>query len=152
MYFVPHFGHAKVYETSIWTPCFPVSAAAALKYRLEEEVICLPVLPCVWSAGKGCSAPWLPSWKWVHTLCRIAWSTQSLSQGLQGSRHRCCLSWLCVDNDEACTSQPQQQSRQKYNKTKLQECMEIKLEGWNRKKGIAYYTFRYQMNMKVLCF
>ena len=20
MYFVPHFGHAKVYETSIWTP------------------------------------------------------------------------------------------------------------------------------------
>ena len=22
MYFVPHFGHAKVYETSIWTPCF----------------------------------------------------------------------------------------------------------------------------------
>ena len=26
MYFVPHFGHAKVYETSIWTPCFQISA------------------------------------------------------------------------------------------------------------------------------
>ena len=22
MYFVSHFGHAKVYETSVWTPCF----------------------------------------------------------------------------------------------------------------------------------
>ena len=26
MFFVPHFGHAKVYETSIWTPCFQISA------------------------------------------------------------------------------------------------------------------------------
>ena len=26
MYFVPHFGHAKVYETSIWTPCFQILA------------------------------------------------------------------------------------------------------------------------------
>ena len=26
MYFVPCFGHAKVYETSIWTPCFQISA------------------------------------------------------------------------------------------------------------------------------
>ena len=26
MYFVPRFGHAKVYETSIWTPCFQISA------------------------------------------------------------------------------------------------------------------------------
>ena len=26
MYFVPHFGHAEVYETSIWTPCFQISA------------------------------------------------------------------------------------------------------------------------------
>ena len=26
MYFVPHLGHAKVYETSIWTPCFQISA------------------------------------------------------------------------------------------------------------------------------
>ena len=26
MYFVPQFGHAKVYETSIWTPCFQISA------------------------------------------------------------------------------------------------------------------------------
>ena len=24
MYLVPHFGHAKVYETSIWTPCFQI--------------------------------------------------------------------------------------------------------------------------------
>ena len=24
--FVPHFGHAKVYGTSIWTPCFQISA------------------------------------------------------------------------------------------------------------------------------
>ena len=24
MYFVPQFGHAKVYETSIWTPCFQI--------------------------------------------------------------------------------------------------------------------------------
>ena len=23
---MPHFGHAKVYETSIWTPCFQISA------------------------------------------------------------------------------------------------------------------------------
>ena len=26
MYFVPHFGHAQVYETSIWTPCFQILA------------------------------------------------------------------------------------------------------------------------------
>ena len=26
MYFVPHFGHRKVYETSIWTPCFQILA------------------------------------------------------------------------------------------------------------------------------
>ena len=26
MYFVPHFEHAKVYETSIWTPCLQISA------------------------------------------------------------------------------------------------------------------------------
>ena len=26
MYFVPHFGHAKVCETSIWTPCFQILA------------------------------------------------------------------------------------------------------------------------------
>ena len=26
MYFVPRFVHAKVYETSIWTPCFQISA------------------------------------------------------------------------------------------------------------------------------
>ena len=26
MYLVPHFGHAKVYETSIWTPCFQILA------------------------------------------------------------------------------------------------------------------------------
>ena len=26
MNFVPHFGHAKLYETSIWTPCFQISA------------------------------------------------------------------------------------------------------------------------------
>ena len=26
MYFVPHFGHAKVYEASIWTSCFQISA------------------------------------------------------------------------------------------------------------------------------
>ena len=26
MYFEPHFGHAKVYETSIWEPCFQISA------------------------------------------------------------------------------------------------------------------------------
>ena len=26
MYFVPHFGHTKVYETSIWTPCFQIMA------------------------------------------------------------------------------------------------------------------------------
>ena len=26
MYFVPHFGHVPVYETSIWTPCFQISA------------------------------------------------------------------------------------------------------------------------------
>ena len=26
MYFVPHYGHAKVYETSIWTPCFQILA------------------------------------------------------------------------------------------------------------------------------
>ena len=32
MYFVSHFGHAKVYETSIWTPCFQISAKT-----LEEE-------------------------------------------------------------------------------------------------------------------
>ena len=30
MYFVPHFGHAKVYETSIWTPCFQISAKTLL--------------------------------------------------------------------------------------------------------------------------
>ena len=31
MFFVPHFGHAKVYETSIWTPCFQISAKTLLR-------------------------------------------------------------------------------------------------------------------------
>ena len=26
MYFVSQFGHAKVYETSVWTPCFQILA------------------------------------------------------------------------------------------------------------------------------
>ena len=26
MYLVSHFGHAKVYETSVWTPCFQILA------------------------------------------------------------------------------------------------------------------------------
>ena len=26
MYFIPHFGHTKVCETSIWTPCFQILA------------------------------------------------------------------------------------------------------------------------------
>ena len=30
MYFVPHFGHAEVYETSIWTPCFQILAKTML--------------------------------------------------------------------------------------------------------------------------
>ena len=30
MFFVPHFGHAKVYETSIWTPCIQISAKTLL--------------------------------------------------------------------------------------------------------------------------
>ena len=34
MYFVPHFGHAKVFETSIWTPCFQISAKTLLKLKI----------------------------------------------------------------------------------------------------------------------
>ena len=34
MFFVPHFGHAKVYETSIWTPCFQISAKTLLSREI----------------------------------------------------------------------------------------------------------------------
>ena len=34
MYFVLHFGHAKVYETSIWTPCFQILAKTIPGNRL----------------------------------------------------------------------------------------------------------------------
>ena len=43
MYFVPHFGHAKVYETSIWTPCFQISAKtlrACTYHKAVEAVNC----------------------------------------------------------------------------------------------------------------
>ena len=36
MYFVPHFGHAKVYETSIWTPCFQILAKTMLLGEAEK--------------------------------------------------------------------------------------------------------------------
>ena len=44
MFFVPHFGHAKVYETSIWTPCFQISAKTLIssmyrKRRIESILI-----------------------------------------------------------------------------------------------------------------
>ena len=43
MYFVPHFGHAKVYETSIWTPCFQILAKtmvqAAYLNDLQQDVV-----------------------------------------------------------------------------------------------------------------
>ena len=47
MYFVPHFGHAKVYETSIWTPCFQISAKT------------LPVSG-LWLSGGRCRILWFP--------------------------------------------------------------------------------------------
>ena len=44
MYFVPHFGHAKVYETSIWTPCFQISAKT-LCWGQNPQRTLIPPLP-----------------------------------------------------------------------------------------------------------
>ena len=35
MYFVPPFGHAKVYEIPIWTPCFQILAKAMLLVHID---------------------------------------------------------------------------------------------------------------------
>ena len=46
MYFVPHFGHAKVYENSIWTPCFQILAKTMLYMALiscAKKMLLIPV-------------------------------------------------------------------------------------------------------------
>ena len=46
MYLVPHFGHSKVYETSVWTPCFQILAKTmtASLYLISKADIDQPVV------------------------------------------------------------------------------------------------------------
>ena len=45
MYFVPHFGHAKVYETSIWTPCFQISAKTLPDNNINNNIFQIVTFP-----------------------------------------------------------------------------------------------------------
>ena len=40
MYFVSHFGHAKVYETSVWTLCFQI-LAKTMPLSIKLYVVCV---------------------------------------------------------------------------------------------------------------
>ena len=51
MYFVPHFGHVKVYETSIWTPCFQILAKTLV--RVHEKLQPKPAASLVWEYKKA---------------------------------------------------------------------------------------------------
>ena len=63
MYFVLHFGHAKVYETYIWTPYFQILAKTMISdmrskigylkylYNLNTSISLTP--PYVWGRGKN---------------------------------------------------------------------------------------------------
>ena len=49
MYFVPHFGRAKVYETSIMTPCFQILAKTL--HAGARGLVLMSVPGC---SGEGC--------------------------------------------------------------------------------------------------
>ena len=51
MYFVPHFGHAEVYETSIWTPCqaLTLTQNGTRPRRTSNNKDLLVLRKCCWS-------------------------------------------------------------------------------------------------------
>ena len=61
MYFVPHFGHAKVYETSIWTPCFQILAKTMVTSTTHSNILE--------------EITFIPFWKNVIIALKVLWKS-----------------------------------------------------------------------------
>ena len=81
MYFVPHFGHAKVYGTSIWTPCFQILAKAMsdgfetnfLNWNIWRRIVDWVLIDIY---------PSNIFWKMISDMSYQKWSYHQLSQCL----------------------------------------------------------------------
>ena len=92
MYFVPHFGHAKVYETSIWTPCFQLSAKTLPRSRSSNSIVGYAVVYILRLIGHTWKCPGPVFWaQWksfaLAFLYRgMAYQSQNVNNGIPEDR------------------------------------------------------------------
>ena len=98
MYFVPHFGHAKVYETSIWTPCFQISAKTLYSGLIHQLQLASNDIATLWQKKWRKSKFQIPNSKIVCGFGRFGHERvkepKSWEVSLNSSKHTFLSEWI----------------------------------------------------------